>query len=70
MKDDLTTEVVADILRRMPERATGAQIVELFANILDAYRMKDQWLQIILATSVLLDEIERAEEECNQSTKH
>lgn len=70
MKDDLTTEVVADILRRMPERATGAQIVELFANILNTYNLNDEWFMIVMATTVMLDEIESAEEEYKQSTKH
>jgi len=70
MKDDLTTEVVADILRCMPERATGAQIVELFANILNTYNLNDEWFMIVMATTVMLDEIESAEEEYKQSTKH
>jgi len=70
MKNDLTPKVVADILRRMPERASGTQIVELFANILNTYNLNDEWFMIVMATTVMLDEIESAEEEYKQSTKH
>lgn len=70
MKDDLTSEVISEMVRGMPERATGDKIVELFVCILDAYRMRDQWVPVFFGITAILEQIELAERECEEATKH
>ena len=70
MKDNLTSEVIREMVRDMPERATGDKIVELFVCILDAYRMRDQWVPVFFSITAILEQAELAERECEEATKH
>lgn len=70
MKDDLTSEVISEMVRGMPERATGDKIVELFVSILDAYKMRDQCVPVFFGVTAILEQIERDEREYEEATKH
>jgi len=70
MKDDLTSEVINEMVRGMPERASGDKIVELFVCILYAYRMRDQWVPVFFGITAILEQIKLAERECEEATKH